>query len=164
MPDIGRLAARLARGGDLADAGVEGANEELRDGELGPLEGHRPNKPFVGGGALRTTRSAPGRPAGGGSSASLILLRTTPEMREDFIPPDRRVGVTLNRGVRRKEPAVSDEREMLGGEEGQLIDGGPQRGELEEKDEGEDFEGHQLETGMLDDGSGVIEVDRAEDL
>ena len=65
---------------------------------------------------------------------------------------------------------MSDEREMLDDGSGQLIDGGPQRGELkrgelEEKDEGEDFEGHQLEPpGMLDDGSGVIEVERNTEL
>jgi hypothetical protein len=90
-------------------------------------------------------------------------------MGEDFIPPARRVGVTLIQGVRRKEPVVSDEREVLDDGSGQLIDGGPQRGELkrgelEEKDEGEDFEGHQLESGMLDDGSGVIEVERNTEL
>ena len=85
-------------------------------------------------------------------------------MREDFIPPDRRVGVTLIQGVRRKEPAVSDERDMLDDGSGQLIDRKAERAELEEKDEGEDFEGHQLETGMLDDGSGVIEVERHEEI
>lgn len=59
---------------------------------------------------------------------------------------------------------MSDEREMLDDGSGQLIDGGPQRGELDEKDEGEDFEGHQLEANMLDDGSGVIEAERNEDV
>ena len=64
---------------------------------------------------------------------------------------------------------MSDERELLEGDS-QLGEGGPQRGELqrgelEEKDEGEDFEGHQLEPpGMLDDGSGVIEVSQLEEI
>jgi hypothetical protein len=85
-------------------------------------------------------------------------------MREDFTPPDRRVGVTLIQGVRRKEPAVSDERDMLDDGSGQLIDRDVDKTELGAEDEGEDFEGHQLEVGALDDGSGVIEAGRNEDV
>jgi hypothetical protein len=57
---------------------------------------------------------------------------------------------------------VSDERDMLDDGSGQLIDRSAEK--AEEQDEGEDFEGHQLETGMLDDGSGVIEAGRNEDV
>ena len=57
---------------------------------------------------------------------------------------------------------MSDERDMLDDGSGQLIDRNAE--EAEEKDEGEDFEGHQLETPMLDDGSGIIEAGRNEDV
>ena len=58
---------------------------------------------------------------------------------------------------------MSDEREMLGGEEGQLLDGRAEG----EKDEGEDFEGHQLEAlepGQLGGVEGEIEISQVEEL